>query len=37
MDAETFQSVAVSPAGRTGGLEKPTTAESKVKSPWKAT
>ena len=33
--AETFQLVAVSPAPCTCGVEKLTTAESKVKSPWK--
>ena len=32
---ETFQFVEVSPAGSTCGVAKPTTAESKVKSPWK--
>ena len=35
MFAETFQLVAVSPAGATYGAEKVTTVESKVKSPWK--
>ena len=36
MPAETFQLLAVSPACCTCGVAKPTTAESKVKSPWKA-
>jgi hypothetical protein len=31
----TVQLLALSPAGATGGLAKLTTAESKVKSPWK--
>ena len=35
MPPETFQLLAVSPAACTNGLEKLTTAESKVKSPWK--
>ena len=34
---ETFQLVPVSPAAATCGVAKPTTAESKVKSPWKPT
>ena len=34
---ETFQLVEVSPAPATCGVAKPTTAESKVKSPWKPT
>ena len=33
---ETFQFVEVSPAPCTCGVAKPKTAESKVKSPWKA-
>jgi hypothetical protein len=37
MFAETFQLLAVSPAGATNGDEKVTTVESKVKSPWKPT
>ena len=37
MFAETFQLVPVSPAPWTCGVAKPTTAESKVKSPWKPT
>jgi hypothetical protein len=37
MFAETFQLVAVSPAAATNGLEKFTTVESNVKSPWKPT
>ena len=37
MFEETFQLVAVSPAACTCGVEKLTTAESKVKSPWKPT
>ena len=32
---ETFQLLAVSPVASTCGVAKPTTAESKVKSPWK--
>jgi hypothetical protein len=35
MPPETFQPLAVSPDPCTNGLEKLTTAESKVKSPWK--
>ena len=34
---ETFQLLAVSPNPCTCGVAKPTTAESKVKSPWKPT
>ncbi len=37
MFAETFQLLAVSPPEFTYGAEKVTTAESKVKSPWKPT
>ena len=37
MAAETFQLLLVSPAPATCGVAKPTTAESKVKSPWKPT
>ena len=37
MFEETFQLLAVSPAPCTCGVAKPTTAESKVKSPWKPT
>ena len=37
MFEETFQLVPVSPAPCTCGVAKPTTAESKVKSPWKPT
>jgi len=37
MFEETFQFVPVSPAPATWGVAKPTTAESKVKSPWKPT
>ena len=37
MPEETFQLPAVSPAPCTCGVEKLTTAESKVKSPWKPT
>src|SRR5947207_10300503 len=36
MPAATFQLLAVRPAAWTCGVPKPTTAESKVKSPWKA-
>ena len=37
MFEETFQLVPVRPAPWTCGVAKPTTAESKVKSPWKPT
>ena len=37
MFAETFQLLPVSPAACTCGVAKLTTAESKVKSPWKPT